>query len=194
MEKPSFPMALAVLPNYDVLYIERGGRMKLWKKSTGLNSIAGEFDVDSGREDGLLGIVLDPDFQTNSYVYVFYSPRSVSEQRVSRFTFDGETLNMDSENIILQFQLNATNACHSGGDLEFGPNGDLYITTGDNVNPFEATVSLQSMSVQVEPILTRKAPLEILMILEEKFCESAQKMMEAIPFLKEIYLPQMKRV
>ena len=29
--KPSFPMALAVLPNYDVLYIERGGRMKLWK-------------------------------------------------------------------------------------------------------------------------------------------------------------------
>ena len=136
--KPSFPMALAVLPNYDVLYIERGGRMKLWKQSTGLNSIAGEFDVDSGREDGLLGIVLDPDFQTNSYVYVFYSPRSVSEQRVSRFTFDGETLNMDSEIIMLRIPTQRDQCCHSGGDLEFGPNGDLYITTGDNVNPFEA--------------------------------------------------------
>ena len=108
------------------------------EKSTGLNSIAGEFDVDSGREDGLLGIVLDPDFQTNSYVYVFYSPRSVSEQRVSRFTFDGETLNMDSENIILRIPTQRDQCCHSGGDLEFGPNGDLYITTGDNVNPFEA--------------------------------------------------------
>jgi len=136
--KPSFPMALAVLPNFDVLYIERGGRMKLWKKSTGLNSIAAQFDVDSGREDGLLGIVLDPDFQTNSYVYVFYSPRSVSEQRVSRFIFDGETLNMNSEIIMLRIPTQRDQCCHSGGDLEFGPNGDLYITTGDNVNPFEA--------------------------------------------------------
>ena len=136
--KPSFPMALAVLPNFDVLYIERGGKMKLWKKSTGLNSIAAEFDVDSGREDGLLGIVLDPDFQTNNYVYVFYSPRSVSEQRVSRFIFDGETLNMNSEIIMLRIPTQRDQCCHSGGDLEFGPNGVLYITTGDNVNPFEA--------------------------------------------------------
>jgi len=136
--KPSFPMALAVLPNFDVLYIERGGKMKLWKKSTGLNGIAAEFDVDSGREDGLLGIVLDPDFQTNNYVYVFYSPRSVSEQRVSRFIFDGETLNMNSEIIMLRIPTQRDQCCHSGGDLEFGPNGDLYITTGDNVNPFEA--------------------------------------------------------
>lgn len=137
-ENPAFPMALAVLPSYDVLYIERQGDMKLWRSSTGLISTAAEFDVDSGREDGLLGIVLDPDFEQNSYIYVFYSPRTVEEQRVSRFTFDGSRLNMDSEAILLRIPVQRSQCCHSGGDLEFGPNGDLYITTGDNVNPFES--------------------------------------------------------
>lgn len=136
--KPSFPMALAVLPNYDVLYIERRGAVKLWNQQTGLISIAAQFQVDSGREDGLLGIVLDPNFSTNNYVYVFYSPLSVSEQRVSRFTFDGATFDMNSEIIMLRIPTQRDQCCHSGGDLEFGPNGDLYITTGDNVNPFEA--------------------------------------------------------
>jgi cytochrome c len=137
-ENPSFPMALAVLPNRDVLYIERQGDMKLWKESTGLISTAAEFDVDSGREDGLLGIVLDPDFENNAFLYVFYSPRTVSEQRVSRFTFDGSRVNMASEAILLRIPVQREQCCHSGGDLEFGPGGLLYITTGDNVNPFES--------------------------------------------------------
>ncbi|MDA0671799.1 MAG: ThuA domain-containing protein [Bacteroidetes bacterium] len=137
-ENPAYPMALAVLPSYNVLYIERQGKMHLWNSSTGLISTAAEFDVDSGREDGLLGIVLDPNFEINSYIYVFYSPRTVEEQRVSRFTFDGIRLDMDSENILLQIPVQRSQCCHSGGDLEFGPNGDLYITTGDNVNPFES--------------------------------------------------------
>ncbi|RPF79502.1 MAG: carbohydrate-binding protein [Rhodothermaceae bacterium TMED105] len=137
-ENPAYPMALAVLPSYDVLYIERQGKMHLWNSSTGLISTAAEFDVDSGREDGLLGIVLDPNFEINSYIYVFYSPRTVEEQRVSRFTFDGVRLNMDSEDILLRIPVQRSQCCHSGGDLEFGPNGDLYITTGDNVNPFES--------------------------------------------------------
>ena len=46
---PTNPMALTVLPNLDVLYLERGGKMKLRSNSTGLISTAAEFDVDSGR-------------------------------------------------------------------------------------------------------------------------------------------------
>ncbi len=135
---PTNPMALTVLPNLDVLYLERGGTMKLRSNETGLISEAAQFSVDAGREDGLLGITLDPDFETNSWIYVFYSPLTVSEQRVSRFVFDGSTVDMSSEIIMLQIPTQRSQCCHSGGDLEFDGNGNLFITTGDNVNPFEA--------------------------------------------------------
>lgn len=135
---PSNPMSLAVLPNLDVLYIERSGTMKLRSNSTGLITIAAQFSVDSGREDGLLGIVLDPDFENNSWIYVFYSPLAVSEQRVSRFVYDGSIVDMNSEIIMLQIPTQRTECCHSGGDLEFDGNGNLFITTGDNTNPFQA--------------------------------------------------------
>lgn len=71
---PTNPMALTVLPNLDVLYLERGGTMKLRSNETGLISVAAQFSVDSGREDGLLGITLDPDFVNNSWIYVFTLP------------------------------------------------------------------------------------------------------------------------
>ncbi len=135
---PLSPMAVAVLPNLDVLYIERAGNLKLRNNETGLISNAGSLSVDSGREDGLIGIVLDPDFETNSWLYLFYSPTGVSEQRVSRFNFDGTSIDMDSEVIILRIPVQREQCCHSGGDMEFDSNGNLFITTGDNTNPFES--------------------------------------------------------
>ncbi|RNC84583.1 MAG: carbohydrate-binding protein [Balneola sp.] len=133
---PVNPMALAVLPNLDVLYIERGGTLKLRDIETGIISEVGQLSVDSGREDGLIGIVLDPDFETNSWVYLFYSPSAVVEQRVSRFEFVDDELDLSTEEIILQIPVQRDQCCHSGGDMEFDHNGNLFITTGDNVNPF----------------------------------------------------------
>ncbi len=135
---PVNPMALAVLPNLDVLYIERGGTLKLRDVETGIIETAGSLSVDSGREDGLIGIVLDPDFETNSWVYLFYSPSSEVLQRVSRFDFvDGE-IDLSSEKIMLTIPVQRDQCCHSGGDMEFDNEGNLFITTGDNVNPFES--------------------------------------------------------
>ena len=135
---PLSPMALAVLPNLDVLYIERAGNLKLRSNETGLIQNAGSLSVDSGREDGLIGIVLDPDFETNSWVYLFYSPSGVSEQRISRFNFTGSSIDMGSEKIILQIPVQREQCCHSGGDMEFDQHGNLFIATGDNTNPFES--------------------------------------------------------
>ncbi|MCG8372641.1 MAG: ThuA domain-containing protein [Balneolales bacterium] len=135
---PLSPMALAVLPTLDVLYIERAGNLKLRSAETGLISNAGSLSVDSGREDGLIGIVLDPDFETNSWVYLFYSPTGVSEQRISRFDFVNNAIDLTSEKIILRIPVQRDQCCHSGGDLEFDTNGNLFIATGDNTNPFES--------------------------------------------------------
>ncbi|GAB5409847.1 MAG: ThuA domain-containing protein [Balneolaceae bacterium] len=133
---PSNPISLAVLPNLDVLYIERGGTIKLRKKDTGIVEVAGTINVFSGFEDGLIGVVLDPDFETNSWVYFFYSPTSENEQRISRFDFVDDKIVSASEKILLEIPTQRNECCHSGGDLEFDSHGNLYIATGDNSNPF----------------------------------------------------------
>lgn len=136
---PSNPMALAVLPDLRLLYVERGGAIKLYNPETGALSTVASLDVDSNREDGLLGIVLDPNFETNNWMYVFYSPEgSEDKQHLSRFTFTGNTVDLSSEKILIEIPTQREECCHSGGDLEFDKNGNLYISLGDNTNPFQS--------------------------------------------------------
>lgn len=135
---PVNAVALTVLPNLDILYVERSGTLKKRSAETGLITVAGTFDVDAGREDGLIGITKDPDFENNNWIYIFYSPVQESEQRISRFEFDGNTINKDSEVIVIEFPVQRAECCHSGGDMEFDSNGNLFIATGDNTNPFQS--------------------------------------------------------
>jgi len=133
---PVNPISLAVLPNLEVMYIERGGTIKLKNNATGVIEIAGTIDVFDGFEDGLIGIVLDPNFETNSWIYFFYSPSSENEQRVSRFDFVDNEIVPSSEKILLEIPTQRSECCHSGGDMEFDNHGHLFIATGDNSNPF----------------------------------------------------------
>lgn len=133
---PVNPISLAVLPNLDVLYIERGGTIKLRNNESGIIEEAGSIDVFSGFEDGLIGVVIDPDYETNSWVYFFYSPTNENEQRISRFDFVDNQIVDSSEKILLEIPTQRNECCHSGGDMEFDSNGHLYIATGDNSNPF----------------------------------------------------------
>lgn len=136
---PNNPMELAIAKNGRVLIAERGGRVRIWKPQSGSVVTAGQLSVFSGLEDGLLGITLDPGFDTNNWLYLFYSPSGATpKQHVSRFTMIGDTLDLLSERIVLQIPTQREQCCHSGGSLAFGPDGSLYISTGDNTNPFES--------------------------------------------------------
>ena len=70
----SNPMELDIAPDGRVFYIERDGRVQIIKPDTGTTVTAIDLDVFTGNEDGLLGIRLDPDFATNNWVYLYYSP------------------------------------------------------------------------------------------------------------------------
>jgi glucose/arabinose dehydrogenase len=134
------PMELAVAPDGRVLFIERGGRVKIWKPDTQATVTAGELGVFTQLEDGLLGITLDPGFATNRWIYLFYSPIGANaQQHVSRFTLNGDTLDLASEQVLLVIPTQRDECCHSGGSLAFGPGGELFISTGDNTNPFESS-------------------------------------------------------
>jgi cytochrome c len=138
-ENVSDPMELAVAPDGRVFFVERAGRVKIYRPDSNSTVVAGQIPVFTQLEDGLLGITLDPGFATNQWVYLFYSPAgSVPKQHVSRFTMSGDTLLTETEIVLLEIATQRDQCCHSGGSLTFGPDGDLYISTGDNTNPFNS--------------------------------------------------------
>jgi glucose/arabinose dehydrogenase len=131
------PMELAVAPDGRVVFVERGGAVKIWRPEEGTSAVAGFVDVFAGLEDGLLGLALDPGFEENGWFYVFYSPAGDPPvNRVSRFTMRGGAFAAESESIVLEFPTQRDECCHSGGSLAFDPSGNLYVATGDNTSPF----------------------------------------------------------
>src|SRR5215210_7187505 len=134
------PMELDVANDGRVFYIERDGRLQIWKPDTQQTVTAGTVPVTRSQENGLLGLQLAPDFDTSKWVYLFYSqlPDSTGTQVVSRFKMNGDTLDLSSEQKILTFQHQTQECCHSSGSLYFGPDGSLYVSTGDNTNPFDS--------------------------------------------------------
>ncbi|MGH8776289.1 MAG: ThuA domain-containing protein [Jiangellaceae bacterium] len=135
----SNPMELAVAPDGRVVYIERAGEVRVVDPDTGQTTVAGTLDVFLQREDGLLGLALDPDFMTNGWIYLYYSPDVAEEaQRLSRFTLNGNTLDLDSEQVLLKVPVNRAQSGHAGGALIFDSAGNLYAATGDDTNPFES--------------------------------------------------------
>lgn len=133
----SDPMELTVLPDGRVLFVERAGAIKLWKPDTRATISAAFLNVSTQIEDGLLGVTHDPSFTQTGWFYVFYSPAGErAVQHLSRFTLKGDEVDLASERILLTVPTQRLECCHSGGSLAFGPDGCLYLSTGDNVNPF----------------------------------------------------------
>jgi cytochrome c len=130
------PMELQVLPDGNVLFIERSGSVKLYDIKGNKVRVLAKLPVFQELEDGLLGLALDPDFATNHFVYLFYSPVGEKPmQRVSRFVIKPDLLDLRSEKILLEIPTQRTECCHSAGSLAFGPDKNLYIALGDNTNP-----------------------------------------------------------
>ncbi len=130
------PMELDVLPNEDILFIERRGGIKLFKKSENKTRLVTTFPVFSDLEDGLLGLAIDPDYAKNQWIYLYYSPVGDKPvQRLSRFSFVGDSLQRSSEKILLTVPTQREECCHSAGSVEFGPDRLLYVSVGDNTSP-----------------------------------------------------------
>ncbi|MEU7654166.1 ThuA domain-containing protein [Micromonospora taraxaci] len=135
------PMALGVAPDGRVFYVQRGGQVKIFKPSTNSTVTAGTLSVYTGGEDGLTGMALDPNFATNGYIYLYHSPASSSTDvnRVSRYTVSGDTLNTSSGVTIIDIPAYRDRTFpepgHTGGYIKFGPDGNLFIGTGDDTPP-----------------------------------------------------------
>lgn len=146
------PWDMTLLPNGDIFITERPGRLKVLTKGK-VELVATLPQVASIGESGLTGLTLHPDFSKNSFIYLYYSYSQGGEvlNRVSRFTYQ-ETLT--NEQIILDKLPGGT--IHNGGRLRFGPDGKLWVLTGDGGNS-ELAQSMKSLGGKVLRIDDRKA-------------------------------------
>lgn len=129
------PMELAVAADGTVWWIEYEGR--LWSLGPGESEprLAGQVTVTTAQENGLIGLALDPDFSSDGHLYLQYSPPDFEGQHVSRFTVRDGRLDPSSEKLLLSFEEQRKECCHHAGSLAFGPDGCLYVATGDNTHP-----------------------------------------------------------
>ncbi|WP_436494323.1 PQQ-dependent sugar dehydrogenase [Actinokineospora sp. HUAS TT18] len=149
------PISMAVLPDRSVLHTSRDGTVRL-TDAAGTTKVAGKLSVYTHDEEGLQGVGVDPAFATNRFVYLFYAPPLstptgdapatgtdfsawVGVNRLSRFTLktDG-TLDLASEKKVLDVPADRGMCCHVGGDIDFDAAGNLYLSTGDDTNPFQS--------------------------------------------------------
>jgi glucose/arabinose dehydrogenase/cytochrome c551/c552 len=138
------PTEMTILPNFDILIVQRRGEVLLYKnkakqlKQVGLLNVYWHANTPGvNAEEGLMGLSKDPNYAKNNWVYMYYSPIDSSVNRLSRFTFKNDSLDMSSEKTILEVYSQREICCHTGGSIAFGGDGLLYLSTGDNSTPFD---------------------------------------------------------
>ncbi|WP_455360468.1 ThuA domain-containing protein [Streptomyces sp. SYSU K21746] len=149
------PMSLAVLPDRNVLHTSRDGELRI-TDSAGTTRLAGKIPVYSHDEEGLQGVGVDPKFSENRFIYLYYAPpmdtpagdapnegtaadfaKYEGVNRLSRFVLRADgTLDNASEKKVLDVPATRGICCHVGGDIDFDAQGNLYLSTGDDSNPF----------------------------------------------------------
>ncbi|MDP2302470.1 MAG: PQQ-dependent sugar dehydrogenase [Ignavibacteria bacterium] len=109
--------------------------------------------VVSGGERGLLGLAFHPDYENNGYFYINYTGGSPLKTFVSRFqvSTNPDSAIKSSELVLISFTQPYTN--HNGGQVSFGPDGYLYIATGDGGSGGDPQSNGQNKSVLLGKIL-----------------------------------------
>jgi cytochrome c len=130
------PMEFDMLPEGKVLIVERRGAMKMFDPASGQLSVVYQMPVHSEFEDGLMGLALDPNYEKNHWIYMYYSPIGESCNQLSRFVFERDQLDVASEKVILKVNTQRRECCHAGGSITFDDQGNLFLSAGDNTNPF----------------------------------------------------------
>ncbi len=130
------PWSMAFLPDTTMLITERAGILSLIDKNGKVTKIA-DIPAQEISEGGLLGVAVDPEFQNNNQIYLYFTYNRAGENTLNRVVkyilSDGK---LSNEEIIVDNIPGAPN--HDGGRIKFGPDGFLYITTGDAQEPSSA--------------------------------------------------------
>jgi aldose sugar dehydrogenase len=130
-ENLEVPWSIAFLPNGDALVTERAGSVRLIRGGSLVPEPVVRVPAVQQSESGLLGLAIDPRFAESRAFFVYYTAAASggTVNRVARYLLDPSGLSAQEERTILDGI--PAGALHDGGRLRVGPDGMLYVGTGD---------------------------------------------------------------
>ena len=123
--------SMAVMPDGRILVAEKSGALRVIKNGALLATPFLTVSVSTTSERGLIGVALDPGFDSNGYVYVHYTTADSPHGRVARYTAQGDVAASGSALTLIDLDPASSSGNHNGGEIVFGADGKLYIHTGD---------------------------------------------------------------
>jgi glucose/arabinose dehydrogenase len=160
----SAPTYIAAPPGdtHRLFVVEQSGQIELikdgQKQATPFLDISSEV-TDVGGEQGLLSMAFSPNYATSHRFYVYYTTRNCPQspgcdEHVSAFTADssGDTASAASERVVITIP-HPSQSNHNGGQLQFGPDGDLYISVGDGGGGNDTEMNAQHKTTLLGKIL-----------------------------------------
>ncbi|WP_057935604.1 PQQ-dependent sugar dehydrogenase [Algoriphagus resistens] len=147
------PMEMTFLPNKKILFVERKGGVKILDENTGEVTLVATIPVNTKytnkegvvreAEEGLMGVIVHPDFEKNHWIYFYYADPVDTQHVLTRWELDGNKLIESSRKVILAVPTQREECCHTGGGMVFDQEGNLYLTVGNNtVNPTSGSSNL----------------------------------------------------
>jgi glucose/arabinose dehydrogenase len=119
------PWEIAWLPDGRALITERPGRIRTLD-----GALVATVPVSALGEGGLMGLALDPEFETQPFVYLYYT--TADGLQLERWRFEDNRLTREAS--LIDGVIEA-GPIHDSGRIAFGPDGALYVATGDAGNP-----------------------------------------------------------
>lgn len=146
------PWAMALLPDGTLIVTERD-TAEVKRVVDGEVDVIGvvEDAIAAGGEGGLLGVAVAPDFTTEQRLYLYYT--SPNDNRVVSMAYGADGLS-DTVNVLTGIP---KANIHNGGRIKFGPDGHLYIGTGDASNA-ESAQDRQSLGGKILRVTAEGAP------------------------------------
>jgi glucose/arabinose dehydrogenase len=133
-----FPTFITHAPGDDtrLFVLEKAGRIRIVNLATNTLLATSFLDIDPlvtggasvSDEQGLLGLAFDPDYATNGQFYVYYTGSGTNN--VARYTVSANPNVANTAGVIMMTWTDPFSN-HNGGWMDFGPDGNLYISTGD---------------------------------------------------------------
>jgi cytochrome c len=144
------PMVMSFLKDGRILMVERKGGLKSFNPATSEVKTLATIPVNTkytskeGKvteaEEGLMGLIAHPDFETNHWIYMYYADPSEPKHVLARWELHGDSLYADTKKIVLEVPTQRETCCHTGGGMVFDKEGNLYLTVGNNTgNPDNGT-------------------------------------------------------